>query len=247
MPGKRKRLGLIDTLRGVTILSMVLYHAMWDMVFLKGADIPWYGKAPGFFWQQSICCSFIFLSGFCVLFSRRLFRRGAEVFAAGILVSLVTGLFLPENKILFGVLTLIGTSMLLMAGLEKKLFRKIGPVPGLLGSIILFCFLRGINRGFYGFLFLPLGQFPAGLYRGLPMTFLGFTDPAFFSTDYFSFFPWVLLFLCGYYCHRLLRKNNRMESDIWNREIPALSFLGRHSLLIYLTHQIVLYLLFMLL
>ena len=245
MDGSKKRLLLIDTLRGVTILSMIVYHAMWDVVFLKGRDITWYRGTPGFIWQQSICCTFIFLSGFCIPLSRRTFRRGMEVFLAGVLVSAVTILFLPENRILFGVLTLIGTAMLLMAGTKTACFDKVPATAGLLISLVFFCLLRGVNEGYWGILFFPLGHFPEGWYRGLLMTFLGFPDPSFFSTDYFSVLPWVLLFLSGYFFHRVLREKGETEKDYWTKEIPFLSALGRHSLPIYLVHQVVLYGIFM--
>ena len=54
-----------DVLRGLTVVSMVLFHGMWDAVFLFGLRAPWYTALPGYLWQQSICWTFILLSGFC--------------------------------------------------------------------------------------------------------------------------------------------------------------------------------------
>ncbi len=115
------RLALLDTLRGLTLISMILYHACWDAVFMLGADWPWYGSRGGYIWQQSICWTFILLSGFCVPLSKRLLRRGLIVFGAGALVMLVTNIVLPEDRVIFGVLTLIGSCMLLMVPLRKLL------------------------------------------------------------------------------------------------------------------------------
>ena len=109
-----RRLALLDSLRGITLISMILYHACWDAVYIVGADWPWYRSRGGFIWQQSICWTFILLSGFCIPFSKRLFKRGLTVFGAGALVMLVTNLVLPEDRVIFGVLTLIGSCMLLM-------------------------------------------------------------------------------------------------------------------------------------
>ena len=100
----RERLALLDSLRGLTLISMILYHASWDAVYMAGADWPWYRSRAGFIWQQSICWTFILLSGFCVPFSSRLLKRGLEVFGAGALVMLVTNLVLPEDRVIFGVL-----------------------------------------------------------------------------------------------------------------------------------------------
>ena len=116
---ENNRLALLDSLRGITLISMILYHACWDAVYILGMDWPWYRSRAGFVWQQSICWTFILLSGFCVPFSKRLLRRGLEVFSAGALVMLVTNLVLPEDRVIFGVLTLIGSCMLMMVPVRK--------------------------------------------------------------------------------------------------------------------------------
>ncbi|MBQ7084474.1 MAG: DUF1624 domain-containing protein, partial [Anaerotignum sp.] len=36
------RTALLDCLRGFTVISMVLYHAMWDMVNLFDFQVPWF-------------------------------------------------------------------------------------------------------------------------------------------------------------------------------------------------------------
>ena len=84
------RLALLDSLRGLTLISMILFHACWDAVYLLGANWPWYGSRAAYIWQQSICWTFIMLSGFCIPFSSKLLRRGLEVFGAGALVMAVT-------------------------------------------------------------------------------------------------------------------------------------------------------------
>ena len=101
------RYRLLDELRGLDLISMMLYHGMWDVVFLFGVAQKWYTGRPGFVWQQSICWVFILLSGFCLPLGHHPFRRGAVVFGAGALVTAVTLLFLPEDVVWFGVLTLL--------------------------------------------------------------------------------------------------------------------------------------------
>ena len=44
---RRKRISWIDTLRGITVVSMFLYHGMWDLVDLYGINAPWYRSTPG--------------------------------------------------------------------------------------------------------------------------------------------------------------------------------------------------------
>ena len=124
IPRSRGRLETLDLLRGLTIVSMILYHGMWDFIYLSqtGSAMTglrtWYEGMGGHLWQQSICRTFIFLSGFCVPFSRRIFRRGLQVSGGGLVVSAVTLLFMYEDRVVFGVLTFLGAVMLL-AGLIR--------------------------------------------------------------------------------------------------------------------------------
>lgn len=52
------RYALLDELRGLDLVSMMLYHACWDLVFLFDVNMRWYAGTPGRLWQQTICCSF---------------------------------------------------------------------------------------------------------------------------------------------------------------------------------------------
>lgn len=62
------------------------------------------------------------------------YKRGALVFGAGALVTAVTVFFMPEDVVLFGVLTLLGSAMGITALLEKAL-RKIPPAVGAVVSV----------------------------------------------------------------------------------------------------------------
>ena len=123
------RYALLDELRGLDLVSMMLYHGCWDLVNLFGIQADWYYGLPGHLWQQSICWVFILLSGFCVQLGHHTLRRGAQVFGAGALVTAVTLLFMQEDRVIFGVLTLLGSAMLLTVLLEKQL-RHITPASG---------------------------------------------------------------------------------------------------------------------
>ena len=246
-----RRLALLDSLRGITLISMILYHACWDAVYIVGADWPWYRSRGGFIWQQSICWTFILLSGFCIPFSKRLLRRGLTVSCAGALVMLVTNLVLPEDRVLFGVLTLIGSCMLIMIPVRAVSGNGSGQAGiKLLIFAALFIFCRDINSGVVGtgllHRILPViphitVALPETLYRNLFTAYLGFPPPSFYSTDYFSLIPWAFLYLCGYELHRIAREKGVLASQVFKKEIRPLSFLGRNSLTIYLLHQPVLY------
>lgn len=233
-----RRWAALDNLRGLTLLSMIAYHACWDMVYLFGADWGWYRSAFAYLWQQSICWTFILLSGFCWSLGSHPLRRGLEVFGAGLLVTAATLLVVPGNRVVFGVLTLLGTCMLLMIPLERGL-RRLPARAGLLGSGLLFLLLRNVNAGYLGFEGLRFFRLPRWLYRNLLTAFLGFPPADFFSTDYFSLVPWIFLFLAGYFLNRLRRERGRIPAG--GLRVPLLGALGQYALPVYLLHQPVVY------
>ena len=241
MPVKEKtRLHLLDALRGFLLLHMIAYHGMWNLVYLFGVNVPWYKGTPGYIWQQFICWSFILLSGFCWSMSRNHRKRGLLVFAGGAVVSLVTGIAMPENRILFGILTCIGSCMLLLTPLEKPL-KRLPAAAGAALSFLLFFLLRNCGSGTLGFEKLVLWDLPELLYRNNLTAYLGFPHAGFFSTDYFPMLPWFFLFLTGFFLFRLTSQQNWNEKLFGRGQFPLLNFLGKNSLLVYLLHQPVLY------
>ena len=250
---KRKsgRLALLDSLRGLTLVSMILFHACWDAVYMLGADWPWYYGRGAYIWQQSICWTFILLSGFCIPFSSRLLRRGLTVFGAGALVMLVTNLVLPEDRVIYGVLTLIGSYMLLMVPLRKVLDGNRKAAVLFVVFAILFILFKDVNYGEIGTGMLHrivpaipklTIRIPEALYANLATAYFGFPPADFYSTDYFSLLPWSFLYLCGYELHAVLKMAGALKAPILKKEIKPLALMGRNSLSIYLLHQPVLYL-----
>ena len=251
MKNPKTRLDWIDRARGAALCSMLVYHASWDLVWIFHFPWNWYKNSYGaYLWQQTICWSFILLSGYCCHFSRNLVRRGWIVFSLGWLITIATALFMPGNLVLFGVLYLIGAAMII-TGLSRAIQRRVTAktglschIPARLGLIfyfILFLFTRRISSGILGggvfSIYLPRILY----YNNLTAAF-GFPYPGFFSTDYFPIFPWIFLFLTGYFLYDLTAENNNYN---YNKKTPVflnfLAFMGRHSLLIYILHQPVIY------
>lgn len=236
--GKRPHYGLLDTVRGVCILSMVAYHGMYDLVDIFGLPSAWYTGLPGYIWQQSICWTFILLSGMCWQLSRHHVKRGLLLVGCGAAISLITWLAMPSQRILYGVLNLLGLSALLLIPLDK-LFRKVPAWAGLGGALLLFALTKNVSRGSLGFEGLVLCQLPSWLYATDLLAVVGFPSPTFWSTDYFPLLPWFFLFCAGYFLWGLLSQSERAKERLASGVRP-LSFLGRHSLIIYLAHQPVL-------
>ena len=234
------RLHALDALRGLCLISMTAYHGLWNLVYLFGIDLDWYKGAPGYVWQQSICWTFIILSGFCWKLGRRHLKRGLLIFGGGILVSVVTHLLMPASRITFGILTCTGSCVLLLIPLDR-LLKKVPVGIGAAVSLLLFALLRNCSRGSLGFEGMVLAQLPDGLYRNMLTTYLGFPMPGFYSSDYFPLLPWFLLFLFGYFLHGVLRSRGLDAKLFAKGQFPVLNFLGRHSLMVYLLHQPIVY------
>ena len=145
---ERKRYRFLDNIRGITLLSMIAYHIVWDLVYIFGCKLEWYRSEIGYFWQQSICWTFITLSGFCWCLGRKKLKRGVIVLGAGMLITIVTLLAMPENRVVFGVLTLLGTCMLLQILLEP-IWKRCNSLAGVVCAFVSFLLLRNVNRAIW--------------------------------------------------------------------------------------------------
>ncbi len=224
----RQRIWELDALRGLCVLGMVAVHLIYDLVEVFQV-LPW--TYPAWFrlikeWGGVL---FLLISGICVTLGSRSVRRGAIVFACGMICTAVTwGLtfvgFQPSIAIWFGVLHCLGVCMMLW-----PLFRRL-PWWALacVGAAI-------IGMGFYvsGLVVDTRYLIPLGL---------EYKD--FASSDYFPLLPHLGFFLVGAALGRTLYKNKRsLLPQISDRGwlVRPLAFCGRHSLWIYLLHQPVIY------
>lgn len=237
---QKSRIHWVDNARALAMISMVVYHTMWDLVYIFGMRASWFYSNAAFVWQQSICWTFILLSGFCSSMSRHLWKRGLFVSFWGIVIMLVTHILMPENSVWFGVLTLIGSCNLLMAVL-KKYVQKVPPIAGFMLSLAGFAMTYHIQKGYIMFGGVKILQLPKILYQNLFTAFLGFPTANFASVDYFPVLPWALLFFCGVYGRILWEKYKLRLPEFCNLQIPILSQISKYSLVLYVLHQPIIY------
>ena len=197
----KKRYDLIDTLRGLAIISMICFHACWIMnyfgILITAENL--YGTIFNV-WERSICIPFITIAGFSFSLGHNHLKSGLIVFGWGLIITAATCIFLYDIRIIFGVLTLIGSSILLTIPIDNALrnhnllTQKVS-VFLLSVSFLLFLLTYKINMGYLGFYPAFHVEIPRSIYKGYIATYFGFKDPGFYSTDYFSLFPWWFLYL----------------------------------------------------
>lgn len=244
----RPRYYLLDELRGLSIILMVVYHAFYLLSDVFGIAAGRVLKAYMQPVQPFIAGTFILVCGICCRFSRSNFKRGLRLLGAALLITLCTfglTLFGINEIILFGVLHFLTVAILLFVLVEKPLNK----IPPLL-QIFIFIALFFVSAG-------PLFGRPSGIGAGrllipfpktdlFPLFILGFPSEAFVSADYFSLLPWLFLFLAGT-AIGMYGLKGRFPAFFEKSNIVALQWIGRHSLLIYLLHQPIMYLLILLL
>lgn len=222
------RFGELDLVRGIAVVSMVIFHGCQDYSLLK-----WGRSLEGDLfrgWQQATAILFLALFGVTAYLDytrhgsgtragfRRRLRKGLLLCGWGTLITFITYLYLSEAFVTFGILHLMGVSSVLLFPLLpfKYLNLTVGAIIIIAGS-----YLDGLR---FNFTWLAwLGLIPAG----------------FNSVDYFPIAPWFGYILTGVFLGNLLYPGGepRFNLLVDNPMLKSVSFLGRHSLLIYLIHQ----------
>ncbi len=218
---KQQRIWELDAIRGLCILLVIGLHLMFDL------QLPLLQHPAMVIFNAAVGISFVVLSGLCVTLGKRPVRRGLQVFGCAIVITLVTwfmaklGFLHPTLIIRFGVLHLLGISMVLW-----PMFRKLPTwLLAVLGASILAL----------GYWFKTVTVTAGWLFP------LGLMAPGFSSGDYFPLAPFLGWFLLGAVLGRKIYPEKRSLIPKFSENFTFFSFLGRHSLLLYLLHQPIIY------
>lgn len=244
LPGEEKKIryALLDELRGFLVVCMIVYHGLlsvYNILGLKTADtlFDFFTPAVPFF-----AGGFILLSGMMCGFSHSNLLRGVKCFAVALVVSVVTILgseFLGDIDIYFGILHLLGFSMI-FCGVFDFALKRVNKWVGFILAALLFIVFYGVPNDYTDFVGIR-NIIPEAWYLNKNLYPLGITAPGFFSADYFPIFPWFFLFLSGYFLYKF--KFVEKYSKVFRpKRIKPLGFLGRHALIIYILHQPLIYL-----
>lgn len=212
---QNRRIFEVDLLRTVAITLMIIFHIVYDLNEFTGININY--KSGFWYWEGRIAALiFIFISGISSGFSRDSFKRGVKVLGLGMGITIVTYIVIKEQYIRFGILHLLGTSMILFP-LLKRINNYILLVIS--GSIVLISTMFNdilVNTS----LLLPLGI----MYGG------------FNTADYYPIIPYLSAFIMGVIVYKAFYSNNQSTFKI-NYENEFVTNISKNSLSIYLIHQ----------
>jgi uncharacterized membrane protein len=226
------RWGALDAARGLAVLAMVVFHLIWDLAHFGYIEptIPW--SAPVKAFGHSIAFSFLFIAGASLVLAHRngicwdaFWRRFAVVAGAAALVSVGTYVVFPSAFVFFGILHCIAAASLLSL------------------PFLLLPWSAALAAGAAFFAAPYVVASPAFNSHWLQWLGLGTVEPL--TQDWRPLFPWAGAMLLGVAAARAFVPLLTFKvQPVARGRKSALPFLGRHSLLIYLLHQPLLFGLF---
>jgi len=213
----------LDALRGLAIVAMIAYHFCFDLRYFGVAhwnfehDMRWLAA------RSTILSSFLLIAGVSAVLANaqpaplsHWLRHVAIIAGAALLVTAGSYVLFPQSFIWFGVLHAIALSLLLAKPLLARPW-----IAAITGFVVIVAGLVYANPAF----------------DNRVLGFVGFMTHKPMTEDYVPLFPWFGVPLLGIAVgHGLVR--TQFAALVPLARLPALfSFLGRHSLVVYLVHQ----------
>ncbi len=224
-----KRYFSVDLLRGVAVFGMIVFHFLYVLDFSGMVTLHLRGDLMMFFVR---CVQFLFLGlvGFSLGLSRermsqgfsgKRFARLAKIGAAALVVSVATYLAFGDIYVRFGVLHFIFLASIFVFPFARRRVWLIGIVlAGLVGWVV----TREVDFN------LPMIAYV-----------LGFKSVSVPTFDYFPIFPWIIVVAVGAliqnFSEKFMPSVEEKVAGVADRSVGrGLLFLGRNSLLVYLSH-----------
>ncbi|WP_293846464.1 heparan-alpha-glucosaminide N-acetyltransferase domain-containing protein [uncultured Parolsenella sp.] len=248
-----------DVLRGFSVVSMVAFHACYDIVYLWDVRLGWFRSPLQDVWRASISWCFLLIAGIMCSYSRNNLKRALKYLFVAAAIWIATTLIAVDTPISYGIIYCMGFSSLLAWALEilfhdnrdarsTKLDDRIsraknGPKSKRLAIVAATLFLAflltlDVPQGKLGLSSFggPYIELPSGLYTTEALNWLGFPGPSFASGDFYPPIPYSLLFLVGTTLG-LITKLHGVPSILKKIHCTPLEWIGRHALEIYVVHQ----------
>lgn len=209
----------LDLMRGIAIIMMIAFHFIYDLNSFGFSDIPLFTHWAGIAWRCLIVFLFLSAVGISLVIAhskgikfKKFLKRLLYLGIAALFVSAGTYVMFPDGWVYFGILHLIWFSTIIAIS-----FVNLPKTSLLIAALILIgAIFDQPNLSFISYLlepYLPLG-----------------------SVDYYPLFPWLSFVFIGIYLG-----HNPYYQKIFIFRLNWLEVIGKHALIIYLTHQLVLF------
>ncbi len=218
------RVAGVDAIRGAAICLMVVYHFLFDLNWFHVMRADFNNDVFWLAFRTVVVSMFLLVAGVSLVLAERagmsrhrFWRRIAVVGVCAILVSAASYVTFPRTFITFGILHCIVVTSILAWPLVRHPWISLG---------------------------LGIAVIVAGLIVELPMfdarwlNWIGFMTHKPPTEDYVPLFPWMGASLIGVALGNWLAARGFKPLDPLSRTAPAwLTWLGRHSLIVYMVHQ----------
>jgi uncharacterized membrane protein len=236
MTNNTKRFWEIDSLRGIAVTLMIIFHILYDLNYFNIYKTELYSGAF-LILAYTVGTTFLLLVGISLTLSYnkanknltkkqlhiKFLKRGLKIFGLGLIITIATWLYLKEGFIIFGVLHCIGISIILAYPLIQRRYTNL--ILGVL-FVLLGVILRTLTFDFQW------------------LIWLGFKPANFYTVDYYPLLPWLGVVLIGISIGNTIYPKYRRRFQIRDVSesifIRFLTYVGRNSLIIYFLHQPVL-------
>lgn len=240
-----KRIHELDLFRGFLILLVVLDHLLWSINFYcfnNGQPfLCWYWESTfRAVIRQIVLFSFMFTCGISCSLSRNNKKRGTILLVLSLLITI--GTYILQNWSIFNgrviridcnVLMVISLSILTYSVFTRLSNKNLWLITG--GLMLMYFFVLLSEK------FIPANEFDH--FRSIIVSPVNPIKEGYVG-DYLPLFPYIIfLFFGGIFGRKFISKtSNFIKRREWERPI---CFLGRHTLFVYIIHEIVFTLLFM--
>lgn len=219
----------LDIARGIATLVMISYHFCWDInYFVRNFELPY---VVWEYTSYAIASSFLLIVGISSYIEfkkspteekkRKFTKKILRTLLAASAVTVSSLFFMSDRPIYFGILHCIVVSYLLV-GFFMRRSNKLT-----LATAVLF-----IVVGIY---------FYTKPFRGLPLFWLIQSNFKVVMSDYLPLMPWFGIILLGTLLGKKIAPALESRNKSINKEsslmTKSLTFIGQHTLIIYLLHQ----------
>ncbi|MBL4694314.1 DUF1624 domain-containing protein [Candidatus Gracilibacteria bacterium] len=215
---KKNRLLEIDFIRGLAIIGMVIFHIFYASDFYGFLDLQMRSTSWNVL-SRSVQFTFLTLVGISLALSSkrnkdlllRHWRKGFMILMFGLGITIVTTLAINDLAVKFGILHLIGASILILTPFVRHKYISLAIS---IAALILASKIRLVTI------------------NTLPAYILGYGTTVFSAVDYFPIFPWIGLPAFGIFLGHYLYPWKSPKISPKNLIVKA----GQKSLLIYIMH-----------